>query len=66
MKLLTTLALTTVLAAGIGFTTDAQAAHAKPPGTADTHCRDQAKQQKLKGIDRRAFIQKCRADTNKK
>ena len=71
MKLLSAIALTTLLAAGTAFAADAPAASAptaKPNAMAaapDHHCRDEANAKKLKGAARASYIKKCRADSKK-
>ncbi|HEV7608507.1 MAG TPA: PsiF family protein [Steroidobacteraceae bacterium] len=66
MKLIATLALTSLLAAGSAFAADATAPAAKPTSTAahpDHHCRDDANAKKLAGAARKSFVKKCMADS---
>jgi len=59
------LTLAALLATGSAFAADATATSSKPTIHAtkgDHHCRDQAKEQKLTGADRKSFVKKCMAD----
>ena len=59
------LTLAALLATGSAFAADASATSSNATTHAakgDHHCRDQAKEQKLTGADRKSFIKKCMAD----
>jgi hypothetical protein len=69
VKLISTLTLAALLAAGSAMAADATAtatppaakpaAHATP---VDHHCRDEANEKKLAGAARKSFVKKCLAD----
>jgi hypothetical protein len=67
VKLLSTLTIAALLAAGSAMAADATApapaakpaAHATP---VDHHCRDEANDKKLAGAARKSFMKKCLAD----
>jgi hypothetical protein len=66
VKLIATLALASLLAAGSAFAADATAPAAKPMTSAahgDHHCRDEANSKKLAGAARKSYIKKCLADS---
>jgi hypothetical protein len=59
------LTLAALLATSSAFAADATATSSKPTTHAaksDHHCRDQAKEQKLTGAERKSFVKKCMAD----
>jgi hypothetical protein len=67
VKLISTLALATLLVGGSAFAADASTTAAKPAATAakpavDHHCRDDANSKKLAGAARKSFMKKCLAD----
>ncbi len=67
MKLVSTLTLAALMAAGSAFAADAPAAATKPAATTskaapDHHCRDEANGKKLAGAARKSFMKKCLAD----
>jgi hypothetical protein len=67
MKLIPTLSIAALLAAGSAFAADAPAAaNSKPaasaPSKGDHHCRDEANGKKLAGAARKSFIKKCVAE----
>ena len=69
MKLISMLTLAALLATGSAYAADATADSSKATTHAvktDHHCRNQAKEQKLTGADRKSFIQKCEADAKAK